>query len=212
MNTRKKKKWTTLKLMLFVGLLFPLVQVFGQEKMNTSSKDTYVIITSDATKAELEKLQDELFERNKQLIFEKLDFKDGKISEIQIKGISKKGNRFSYYYNKSKITDKGLNPLFCLQIYFSPSEEGVGGLGIDDISALLESWDQWELLTAGIGASKRAMKELQERIEQATAENKRKTSAMSPEELDEKQYHGKGSSTYEIINEESLYYWTFDMG
>jgi len=202
MNTRKKKKWTTLKLMLFVCLLFPLVQVFGQEKMNTSSKDTYVIITSDVTKAELEKLQDELFDDNAQLIFNELSFDDKDVlSAVNLKVIAKERGQLGYIFDKKLIEEKGFIPLFAIKIELPDSGGiGVGGLEAEDIDQLIADWKKWNVRTAGINATPEALKEFQKRIIEVIEVNKRRKANMPPDRFADAKTR-EGRTTYRLDDE-----------
>lgn len=205
MNNRKKTKRNQWKPILFGVLILPLAQVFGRAQAEKPAGDVYVIITSDATKLELEQLQDELFKENTQLIFEELTYSDDeKLSVMQIKVIARDRGQLGYTFDKKLIEEKGFVPLFAIKIKLPRSGSiGVEGLEAGDIDELVANWKKWQVRTAGVDASTQGLKAFRKKIVQATEENLRQKANMSEEQL-ESISKGEGRSTYHQVDEETL--------
>ncbi len=193
MNSKQKLRKDYFQITLFLGLFLPLIQIFGQPSTE-SSQNIFTIISTETTKAELAKLQDDLFQRNIQLIFEELSFtEEGLLDVMKIKVLDSKG-QLGYSLNRTKMEGLGLIPFGCVNLYFTESK-GMGsrGLTAEIIDDLLQNWNNWEILGAGVNTTKNAIKQLRGKIAEVSEENKKRRAASPFTET-----YSKGRTTYRL--------------
>jgi beta-lactamase regulating signal transducer with metallopeptidase domain len=199
MNKQQNLKWNLLKTSFFIASLLPLVQMFGQSQVS-QGRNIAVIMTTEADVEELKKLQDELYKLDLHLVFDNLQLDtDGKIESVNYH-LYRGNGRIGSTLNPAKMKAKGLIPFSVDLIEIKPQVGmGVGGLEVDE---LLNNWNDWTLLTAGIEPTKEGVRELKKKMAEVQAENDKSRLSLPLEQMEPR----IGSTKYKPMNEQRMRY------
>lgn len=201
-NTPHNHRWNLLKTVLFFIAILPMMQLFGQEKVSskaTNEKNIAIIMTSDASIEQLQRLQDDVMKLDMQLLFENLELDaDGSIAHIDFT-IHRGNGELGSSLSPKKNRELGLLPFTARFISLQARGMGVGGVQLDEI---IDHWDDWTLLTAGVNTTKSALKKLALKMQDVQLENNKRWELVPVE----KRQNRIGTTTYKTMDEEKMTY------